>query len=81
MLDLVRKHGVQVSDHGIGHDEATGWTVHALAEPAEIRRLRDAGYSVQRHEDVDKWGRARMQEVGRGDRYRERGRPSEPDAE
>jgi phage replication-related protein YjqB (UPF0714/DUF867 family) len=70
MLDLVRKHKIQVSDHGIRHTESEGYRVDALAEPADIRKLEGAGYQVQRHEDVDKRGKARQQEVGRGDRYK-----------
>lgn len=71
MLDLVRKHKIQVFDHGIRHTEAEGYSVDAIAEPADIQKLENAGYQVQRHEDVDEQGRARQQEVGRGDRYRQ----------
>jgi len=70
MLDLVRKHKIQVFDHGIGHDDAVGYTVGALAEPADIQALEKAGYQVERHEDVDKQGKERQQEVGKGDRYK-----------
>jgi len=73
MLDLVRKHKVQVLDHGSRHTEATGYIVHAIAQTAEIQKLKKAGYAVQQLDDVDKTGRARQQEVGRGDRYK---RPS-----
>ena len=70
MLDLVRKHKIDVSDHGIRHTESEGYSVGAIAEPATIQMLENAGYQVQRHEDVDEQGRARQQEVGRGDRYK-----------
>jgi hypothetical protein len=71
MLDLVRKHRIQVFDHGIRHTEAEGYSVDAIAEPADIQKLEDAGYHVLRHEDVDERGKARQQEVGRGDRYKQ----------
>lgn len=72
MLDLVRKHKIQVSDHGSRHSEA-GYTVDAIAEPADIQTLQAAGYRVEQHEDVDELGKARQKEVGRGDRYKEPG--------
>jgi hypothetical protein len=70
MLDLVRKHRVQVFDHGIRHTAAHGYSVDAIAEPADIERLRNLGYHLQQHEDVDERGKQRQQEVGRGDRYK-----------
>ncbi|MBV8219144.1 MAG: hypothetical protein JO325_11820 [Solirubrobacterales bacterium] len=72
MLDLVRTHNVQVLDHGNSYSEASGYTVGAVAETAEIKKLRDLGYDVERHEDVDKVGKERQREVGKGDRYRDR---------
>jgi hypothetical protein len=71
MLDLVRKHKIQVFDHGIRFTESEGFSVGAVAEPADIQRLESAGYQVRRHEDVDEQGKARQQEVGRGDRYKQ----------
>lgn len=71
MLDLVRKHKIQVFDHGIKHTEADGFIVGAFAEPADIQKLKSLGYHVQQHEDVDEQGKARQKEVGRGDRYKE----------
>ena len=70
MLDLVRQHKVQVLDHGTRFTESAGYSVDAIAEPADIQKLESAGYAVQRHEDVDVLGRARRREVGRGDRYK-----------
>jgi hypothetical protein len=71
MLDLVRKHKIQIFDHGIRQSESEGYIVGAIAEPADIQKLENAGYHVQRHEDVDEQGKARQQEVGRGDRYKQ----------
>jgi hypothetical protein len=70
MQDLVRKHQVQVFDHGVRHTEAHGYSVDAIAEPADIERLRNLGYHLQQHEDVDERGQERQREVGRGDRYK-----------
>jgi carboxypeptidase T len=69
MLDLVRKYKLQVFDHGNRYSESTGYTVGAIAQPADIQKLKNAGYHVERHEDVDKLGRERQKEVGHGDRY------------
>ena len=57
---------IQVFDHGNRSTEA-GYIVGAIAEPADIEKLKKAGYRVQQHEDVDKTGKDRQQEVGRGD--------------
>lgn len=70
MVDLVRKHHVHVLDHGARGSRETGFLVHAIADEADIARLRDAGYAVEQLEDVDETGRARQQEVGRGNRYK-----------
>ncbi len=70
MLDLVRKHKIQVLDHGSRYTESTGYVVHAIAQTAEIRELKKAGYAVQQLDDVDETGKARQKEVGRGDRYK-----------
>ncbi len=72
MLDLVRKHKLQVFDHGNRYSDSEGYSVGALAEPADIQALEKAGYQIRRHEDVDEQGKARQKEVGRGDRYKER---------
>lgn len=71
MLDLVRKYKISVLDHGIRHIEGTGFVVDAIAEPSEIQTLEAAGYHIQQHEDVDKVGKARQREVGRGNRYKQ----------
>ncbi len=71
MLDLVRKHKIQVFDHGNRYSESVGFSVDAVAEPADIQKLENAGYHVERHEDVDELGKTRQQEVGRGDRYKQ----------
>ena len=73
MLDLVRKHKIQVDDHSTRSTESGLHSVNAIVEPADIQKLEQAGYHVQRHEDVDETGKARQKEVGRGDRYKQPG--------
>jgi len=70
MLDLVRKYKLQVFDHGIRYTEKDGHSVGAIVDAADLPKLEKAGYHVQRHEDVDELGKARQQEVGRGNRYK-----------
>jgi hypothetical protein len=70
MTDLVLKHKIQVLDHGARRSKEAGFAVDAIVEEADIKRLRDAGYTVEQHEDVDETGKARQREVGRGDRYK-----------
>jgi hypothetical protein len=73
MLDLVRKHKIPVEDHS-SHSTPTGeYRVDAILKPAEIHKLEQVGYRVQQHEDVDKVGKERQKEVGRGDRYKHTG--------
>lgn len=71
MADLVRKYKIQVFDHGIRYSKDTGYAVDAIAQPNEIQSLKVAGYHIERHEDVDKVGKARQKEVGKGNRYKQ----------
>jgi hypothetical protein len=69
MSDLVRIHAIPVLDHGARRREGR-FSVDAIVDETDITRLRQAGYTVEQHEDVDVTGKARQQEVGRGDRYK-----------
>ena len=69
MADLVRKHDIQIFDHGIRFAPDIGYTVAAFAAPDEIRKLQQNGYVVVQHEDADEAGKFRQREVGRGNRY------------
>jgi hypothetical protein len=71
MADLIRKYKIQVFDHGIRYNEGSGYIVGAFAEPNEIQSLKAAGYHIERHEDVDKVGKIRQKEVGKGNRYKQ----------
>jgi hypothetical protein len=70
MLDLVRLHRVDVFDHGLRPPEDRGYAVDAVLDDAAITALAEAGYAVERHEDVDVAGRKAQREVGRGNRYK-----------
>jgi len=71
MTDLVRKYKIDVLDHGARHSKEAGFLVHAIVPDSDIERLRDAGYTVKQHEDVDETGKARQKEVGQGNRYKQ----------
>jgi hypothetical protein len=70
MADLVRLHQVVVLHRTSRHQGRQRYTVEALADDDVIQKLADAGYDVERHEDVDERGRERQQEVGQGNRYK-----------
>ena len=68
MADLVRKHKIQIFRNTF-RSKDTNYVVDAIAQPNEIQLLEAAGYHIQRHEDVDKVGKERQKEVGKGNRY------------
>jgi hypothetical protein len=68
MADLVREHGVRVYAQTL-KEKAEGFQVDAVADDDAIRRLADAGYDVDRHEDVDEAAQDSLRQVGRGNRY------------
>jgi hypothetical protein len=69
MADLVRLHQVVVLHRTSRHQGRQRYSVEALADDAVIQKLAEAGYEVERHEDVDELGRQRQREVGQGNRY------------
>ena len=77
MADLVRKHKINILSSTVSYNKDTGHAVDAIAEPDEIKSLEDAGYQVERHEDVDELGKARQKEVGKGNRYVQAKSPDE----
>src|SRR5687768_14003936 len=56
MADLVRVHDVRVLPQTLDQGAAEP-RVDALADESTIQRLTDAGYRVERHEDVDEAAR------------------------
>jgi hypothetical protein len=69
MADLVRAHHVSVIHKTVRHKGTQQYTVDAIVDEHAIERLTAAGYTVERHHDVDEVGRERQKEVGQGDRY------------
>src|SRR3954463_9271328 len=68
MADLVRTHRVRVLPQTLD-EEGPEPRVDALADEPTIRRLADAGYRVEQHEDVAEAAREDLEQVGRGDRF------------
>src|SRR4051795_3826268 len=68
MADLVRVHGVRVLPQTLD-EEGPEPLVDAMADEPTIRRLADAGYRVEQHEDVDQAAREDLQQVGQGTRF------------
>ena len=66
MADLVRKHKIQVFNHGIKHSKETGYLIDAMAVPEEIQLLEQNGYSVEKLENLDEVGKARQKRVWKG---------------
>ena len=72
MAALVTEHGLGVLRQTL-RETPEGQAVAAIATPDQIRRLVKAGYTVERHEDVDKAAKATLKDVGRGNRYLAKG--------
>ncbi len=68
MADLVRVHDVRVLPQTLDEGGASP-RVDALVDEPAIQRLTDAGYRVERHEDVDEAARDDLQQVGQGNRF------------
>jgi hypothetical protein len=68
MADLVRVHGVRVLPQTLD-EEGPEPRVDAMAGEPTIQRLTDAGYRVERYEDVDEAAREDLGQVGKGNRF------------
>jgi hypothetical protein len=68
MADLVRVHDVRVLPQTLDQG-APEPRVDALADESTIERLTDAGYRVERHEDVDEAAHEDLDQVGQGNRF------------
>jgi hypothetical protein len=81
MADLVRKDKIDVLQHTVRHLDEGGYSVDAIVDDAQMRSLESRAvetesgeareYTIERHEDVDEAGKARQEEVGKGDDYEE----------
>jgi 3-dehydroquinate synthase class II len=68
MADLVRVHGVRVYGQTL-KEGSDGCRVDAVGDESEIDKLTDAGYRVERHEDLDEAARDSLGQVGSGNRF------------
>ena len=82
MADLVRKHKVDVLQQTVRRLDEGGYSVDAIVDDVQMRALetraveteaaREAReYTIERHEDVNEAGKARQEEVSKGDDYEE----------
>ena len=81
MADLVRKHKVDVLQQTVRRLDEGGYSVDAIVDDVQMRALETrsvetegletTGYTIERHEDVDEAGKARQEEVSKGDDYDE----------
>jgi murein tripeptide amidase MpaA len=69
VADLIRKHRINVFDHGRQSSKDGPYIVDALADDAQMRMLETQGYKVECHEDVDEAGSHRQREVSQENRY------------
>ena len=69
MLDLIRKHKIQVFDHGVKKTAEEGYNVDALVEDQDINTLETKGYKVHQNHDADEAGKMRQQEISKQNRY------------
>jgi hypothetical protein len=65
MADIVRLHGVRVYGQTL-KAEAAGLQVDGVGDDAAISRLTEAGYRVERHEDLDEAAQESLGDVGTG---------------
>jgi hypothetical protein len=81
MADLVRKHKIDVLQQTVRKLDEGGYSVDAIVDEVQMRALETravetealetSGYTIERHEDVNEAGKARQEEVSRGDDYEE----------
>jgi hypothetical protein len=79
MADLVRKHKVDVLQQTVRRLDEGGYSVDAIVDDVQMRALETrsvetegletTGYTIERHEDVNEAGKARQEEVSKGDNY------------
>ncbi len=71
MADLVRQYEIEIFHETVRQRLKKGaFSVDALADDEQIHTLEANGYKVDRHENLDKVGKARQEEVSKDDRYR-----------
>lgn len=74
MADLVREFKIDVLRHTTRQlKKGDRYSVDAVVDYKQIRSLKAKGYEITTRENVDKVGKERQKEVGRGDRYKRPG--------
>lgn len=68
MADLVRVHRLRVYPQTL-NEQGQDNRVDGVADEDTIGRLTDAGYRVDRHEDVDEDAKGSLKHVGQGNRF------------
>ena len=81
MADLVRKHKIDVLQQTVRQLDEGGYSVDAIVDEVQMRALetraveaearQTSGYTIERHEDVNEAGKARQEEISKGDDYEE----------
>jgi carboxypeptidase T len=81
MADLVRKYKVDVLQQTVRRLDEGGYSVDAIVDDVQMRALETrsletegletTGYTIERHEDVNEAGKARQEEISKGDDYEE----------
>ena len=67
MADLVRVHGLRVYPQTLNEQDEDN-RVDAIADESTVQHLADAGYRVERHEDIDEDAKDSLRHVGQGNR-------------
>ncbi len=70
MADLVRRYSTRVYAQTL-QERPESSQVDAIADDDMISQLLDAGYTIDRHEDVDVAAQDSLGDVGTGNRYRQ----------
>ena len=69
MLDLVRKHKINVFGNSVKKTTEEGYDVDGFVEDQDINTLEKEGYKVRINHDIDEEGKKRQQEIGQQNRY------------
>jgi len=69
MLDLVRKHKINIFGNSVEKTTEEGYDVDGLVEDQDIKTLEKEGYKVRINHDIDEVGKKRQQEIGKQNRY------------
>jgi len=68
MLDLVRKHKINIFGNSVEKTTGEGYDVDGLVEDKDINTLEKEGYKVRINHDIDEVGKKRQQEIGKQNR-------------